>query len=191
MLFNHIRAAALLLTFATLTSCSEPAPEAPSPEAATTQAASGYNTTVTIREIMSALIDPSADALWNAVRVVSDENGITEFYPETDEEWNTLRLEAIRIIEGANGLMMPGRRVAPPGASGEFPEFEFTPEEVQEKLDADRASWNGFAGRLQGNALDILHAIDNRDPELLTEYGAYLDEACEACHANYWYRAGI
>ena len=87
--------------------------------------------------------------------------------------------------------MMPGRRVAPPGAEGEFPEYEFTPEEVEAILANDRASWIGFANQLQDSALEILDAVNNRDTEKLTEWGAYLDEACEACHSVYWYRAGI
>ena len=150
-----------------------------------------YDTSISIREIMASLIDPPADALWNSVRVVSDSTGITEYVPESDEDWAALRHDAISIIEGSNALMMPGRRVAPPGAEGEFPEYEFTPEEVEAILANDRASWIGFASQLQDSALEILDAVNNRDTERLTEWGAYLDEACEACHSVYWYRAGI
>lgn len=150
-----------------------------------------YDTSISIREIMASLIDPPADALWNSVRVVSDSTGITEYVPESDEDWAALRHDAISIIEGSNALMMPGRRVAPPGAEGEFPKYEFTPEEVEAILANDRASWIGFASQLQDSALEILDAVNNRDTEKLTEWGAYLDEACEACHSVYWYRAGI
>jgi len=150
-----------------------------------------YDTSISIREIMASLIDPPADALWNSVRVVSDSTGITEYVPESDEDWAALRHDAISIIEGSNALMMPGRRVAPPGAEGEFPEYEFTPEEVEAILANDRASWIGFASQLQDSALEILDAVNNRDTEKLAEWGAYLDEACEACHSVYWYRAGI
>ena len=150
-----------------------------------------YYNGITIREIMASLVDPHADALWNSVRVVSDENGITEYIPETDEDWLALRINAVSIIEGANALMMPGRRVAPPGAEGIYPEYEFTPEEVEEKLAADRQSWVGFARSLQDAARELLDAVDNRDTDKLTEWGAHLDEACEACHSVYWYRAGI
>lgn len=167
------------------TTTSTPAPAAPRP------AATDYYTGVTIREIMDSLIDPQADVIWNAVRVVSDADGITEYYPQTAEEWADLRGHAVSIIEGANALMMPGRHVAPAGAEGEFPEFEFTPEEVEARLSEDRASWVGFAQGLQNAARNILDAIDNQDPDKLSEYGALLDEACEACHRTYWYRAGI
>ena len=176
-----------------LVSCSEAAPppqptQSVAPPAAATQS---YNTDITIREIMASLVDPHADAIWNSVRVVSDANGITEYVPETDEDWLALRIGAISIIEGANALMMPGRQVAPPGAEGEFPEYEFTPEEVAAKLTADPDSWIGFAGGLQNAAFEILGAIDARDTDRLVEWGAHLDETCEACHSVYWYRDGI
>lgn len=175
-----------------LTSCSE-APEENAGIAASTATppAPPYYTGITIREIMATLVDPHADTIWNSVRIVSDENGITEYIPETDEDWLTLRMSAISIIEGANALMIPGRQVAPPGAEGEFPDYEFTPEEVAELLAADRQSWTGFAGGLQEAARELLNAIDERDTEKLSEWGAYLDEACENCHSVYWYRAGI
>jgi hypothetical protein len=178
-----------LVTLFVLTSCAKAPVEtqaaAPAPAPAT------YDTRITIREIMASLVDPHADAIWNSLRVVSDSNGITEFYPETDEEWLSLRISAVSIIEGSNSLMMPDRKVAPPGAEGEFPEFEFTPQEVEQKLAADRQSWVGFAGSLQAAAIELLGAIDNRDTDKLTEWGAHLDEACENCHSVYWYRAGI
>jgi len=178
-----------LISLFVLTSCSEAPVE--TQDTAAAPAPSPYDTRITIREIMASLVDPHADAIWNSVRVVSDSSGITEYFPETDEEWLALRISAVSIIEGANALMMPDRKVAPPGAEGEFPEFEFTPEEVEEKLAADRQSWVGFAGGLQAAAIEILDAVDNRDTDKLTEWGAHLDEACESCHAVYWYRAGI
>ena len=150
-----------------------------------------FDTGITIREIMDSLVDPHADALWNSVRVISDSTGIHEYQPETEEDWATLRISAVSIIEGANALMMPGRRVAPPGAQGEYPEHEFTPEEVEVALAADRQSWVGFAQGLQNSARQILNAIDARDVEGLSDGGAIMDEACEACHSHYWYRAGI
>jgi len=157
----------------------------------TDQGVSDFNTDITIREIMSSLVDPHADALWNAVRVISDENGITEYFPETEEEWAALRISAVSIIEGSNSLMMPGRAVARPGAVGIFPEFEFTPEEVAARLATDFQSWAGFSQGLQDAAIGLLNAVDAKDTDALSEWGFYLDEACEACHSTYWYRAGI
>src|SRR5690606_22779167 len=98
--------------------------------------------------------------------------GEHEYRPETDEEWLALRHEAISIIEGGNALMIPGRRVAAAGATTEFPDFEYLPDEVQAKLDEDRLAWDGFAQGLQAAAVQIIEAIDARDVDLFSEYGA-------------------
>jgi hypothetical protein len=148
-----------------------------------------FNTTATIRDVMNTLVDPSADELWNSVRFEVDEAGAREMRPETDEEWAALRRAAIAIIEGGNALMIPGRRVAPPGATTEFPAYEYLPDEVAAKLAANPVPWDGFAQGLQAAAGDMLHAIEARDADQLSEFGAALDEACENCHSQYWYRA--
>ena len=189
---SAIFVAAISLSLASCSDSSTPEQDLMSASANEAESlASPYSNEITLREIMSSLIDPHADALWNAVRVVADSNGITEYAPESEEDWNALRISAVSIIEGANAQMVPGRRVARPGAVGEFPEFEFTPEEVEEKLAADRQSWVQFSRGLQNAAFELLDAVDSRNADLLSEYGALLDEACEACHSVYWYRAGI
>ncbi|HWK52798.1 MAG TPA: hypothetical protein VNR18_00375, partial [Hyphomicrobiales bacterium] len=152
---------------------------------------SEFNTTATIRDVMNTLIDPSADALWEAVRFEVDEDGEHDFSPQTEEEWQALRYEAVSIIEGGNALMLPDRHVAPPGATTEFPEYEFIPEEVEAKLREDRQSWIGFAQGLQNAAVQALQAIEDRNVDQLIEYGALLDEACESCHSQYWYRPEV
>jgi hypothetical protein len=96
---------------------------------------------------------------------------------------------AIAIIEGANALMIPGRHVAAPGSTTEFPAYEYMPEEVEAKLAEDRLSWLGFAQALQTSALSVMDAINARDVTRLGETGGLLDQACENCHSQYWYRA--
>ena len=49
---------------------------------------------------MEAILDPSADVLWGAVKTVVDEGGVHETFPKTPEEWANLRLAAIRISKG-------------------------------------------------------------------------------------------
>src|SRR5437667_7449081 len=68
-----------------------------------------------IKDLMESIIDPSADALWGAVGTVVDQAGIHESVPKTPQEWLDLRRAAVRIIEGSNLLMMPGRAAAPAG----------------------------------------------------------------------------
>ena len=84
--------------------------------------------------------------------------------------------------------MIPGRRVAPPGATTEFPVYEYMPDEVAAKLAENPVAWEGFAQGLQNAALPMLQAIEARDADALSEFGAALDAACESCHSVYWYR---
>jgi hypothetical protein len=147
-----------------------------------------FNTTITIRDVMNTFIDPSADAIWQSVRFEMDETGSHEVVPATDEEWEVLRKHAISIIEGANALMIPGRHVAAPGATTEFPAYEYLPEEVEQKLAEDRVAWIVFAQGLQTSALSVMDAIAARDITMLSDSGGLMDQACENCRSQYWYR---
>jgi hypothetical protein len=153
---------------------------------------SEFNIQMTIRDVMNTFIDPNADIIWEAVSFeASVDAGIVERVPETDEDWDLLRKSAIGIIEGANSLMIPGRRVAPPGSTTPYPDAEYEPLEVEEKLQQDRASWIGFSQGLQLATLSVLDAIDSRDLDAYTEAGGAVDNACTACHQQYWYRTEL
>src|SRR5262245_58075898 len=79
----------------------------------------------TIKDLMDAIVDPSADDLWNAVATVVDQKeGTIEHVPKTDEDWANVRRAAVRIIEGSNLLMVQGRETAPPGTKSATPGVE-------------------------------------------------------------------
>lgn len=189
----------ILLTSLLLVACSDQTAQSPAlapvvedssvPAAAPADYAE-FNTSATIRDVMNTLIDPNADAIWNAVRFELDETGEREVFPVTDEEWQLHRRQAIAMIEGANSLMIPGRRVAPPGATTDFPEYEFLPEEVEAKLREDRQSWITYAQGFQASVQDVIAAIDARDVDRLSETAGLVDAQCESCHSQYWYRSG-
>jgi hypothetical protein len=139
----------------------------------------------TMHDIMVAEVDPSADSLWDAVAYIATPNAVEERRPRTDEEWEGLRHSAIILIEATSLLAIPGRRVAvasSPAAPGEL-----SAEEIQQRVDTNRATFDQFAGALRSVALTALAAIDNRDPKALLNAGGAVDEACEACHRVYWY----
>jgi hypothetical protein len=143
----------------------------------------------TIQELMATRIDPSADALWASVSTVITTTGVQEKQPRTEAEWRTVRRQALMLIQGANLLAGPSRRVAVPGAATEdsaIPGIE-TPENIQKAIDADRASFVMAAVRLRDAGIEALRAVDQRDPQGLIEAGGNLDAACEACHLKYWY----
>jgi hypothetical protein len=150
-------------------------------------AADDHQVFLTIRDLMESIIDPSADTLWNAVGTVVDNEGIHEMFPKTDEEWHEPRRAAVRIIEGSNLLIMPGRESAPPGAKSEAPGAELEPPQINVLLREKRESFDAFARALQGLGMEALGAIDARNTALLLEIGARMENVCEGCHQTFWY----
>jgi hypothetical protein len=138
-----------------------------------------------IREIMDAEVDPEADALWDAVAFTSTLQGNHEERPETPEQWQALRRHAITLLEATNLIIMPGRRIAPPGLA--LPPGELDPAVLQRKLEANPAQFAAYAQVLRGLALQAIDAVDAKDPEKLFELGGAIDAACESCHLVFWY----
>ena len=146
-----------------------------------------YNPAATVKDLMDSIVDPSADDVWNAVTTTVDQRGTDEKKPRTDAEWTNVRRGAIRLVEGANLLMMPGRHMARAGERSTTPGVELEPAEMEALVDKDRPTWNQRAKALQGVALEVLQAVDARNPDRLFDAGDRLDAACENCHRHYWY----
>ena len=147
----------------------------------------GYIPTATIKDLMLSVIDPSADTVWLSVTTVVDERGLVETMPKSDEEWRTVRRGAVTLMEAANLLMIPGRRVARPGEKSETPGVELEPEEMDALIAKDREAWNARAKRLHDAVFEVVQAIDAKDGNKVFELGEQIEEACENCHKQYWY----
>lgn len=76
---------------------------------------------------MESIIDPSSDVLWGAAGTIQDKEGTKDLSAKTPEEWFDVRRAAVRMIEGGNLLMMPGREAAPPGSKSDAPGVELEP----------------------------------------------------------------
>ena len=146
-----------------------------------------YMPTATIKDLMLSVIDPSADTVWLSVTTVVDEKGLVETMPKSDEEWRTVRRGAVTLMEAANLLMIPGRRVARPGEKSETPGVELEPEEMDVLIAKDRAAWNARAKSLHDAVFEVIQAIDAKDGNKVFELGERIEEACENCHKQYWY----
>jgi hypothetical protein len=162
------------------------APKAKTPVAA---AGSPYRTVATIQEIMGGMIDPASKVVFNAVSSTTNEKGVEQkVEPKNDEDWAVVRRNALMMIEGANLIMMPGRRVArsgqvaPPAVEGEL-----APKEVEVLLAKDRRAWNRFATEFIAAASAALKAADTKDAAAVFASGEGVDAACENCHLRYWY----
>src|SRR5262245_60153669 len=155
----HWTVIAMLLCVAA--GCSGPVPR--SPELATT---------ATIKDLMDAMVDPSAEYLFDNIVEIVDETGIIDKTPKTDDEWKEVRRRALMLVEAPNLMVAPGRKVARPGEKAEYPEVELHPEQIQRLIDDDRDAFVGRARRLQDAALLALKAIDARDKkELFSKLG--------------------
>jgi hypothetical protein len=148
-----------------------------------------FRLTGTIKDLMDGVVDPSADYLWDSVSTIVTRKGIEERRPRTDEDWKNVRRRAIALIEAPNLLMMEGRKVAKPGEKSENPGIELGPEDIQDIIDHDRATFVQRAHALQDAGMKALAAIDRKDVDGLSDAGEAIDEACEQCHLKYWYPA--
>jgi hypothetical protein len=141
----------------------------------------------TIKDLMESIVDPSADVVWGAVGTVADKQGIKDMAPKTPEEWLDVRRAAIRLIEGGNLLMMPGREAAPAGVRSETPGVELEPPEITALIKKKRKSFDAFARALQGLGSEVLRASEAKNADLLIEIGGRMEEVCESCHKTFWY----
>lgn len=146
-----------------------------------------YIPTATVKDLMLAMIDPSADEVWNAVTSTLDDQGLREKMPLTEDDWQAVRNGTLRLIEGANLLLTPGRHVARPHEKSETPGVELEPHEMEALIEKDRASWDRRAMALRDVSLEALKAVEARDAKAVFDVGDRIDTACENCHRQYWY----
>jgi hypothetical protein len=136
---------------------------------------------------MENVVDPSADVVWQSVSAVSTEKGLQEIRPQNDDDWMKVRHAAVTVAEASNLLMMPGRKVARDGEKSETPGVELEPSEMQALIDKDRPGFYERAGALRKAAVEVIAAIDEKNPDKVFDLGEKIDEACENCHKHYWY----
>jgi len=141
----------------------------------------------TIKDIMDSMVDPSGDFMFESVMQIADEKGVREKAPHTPKEWEEVRHHIFVLLEAPNLLVMDGRKVAQPGEKAQNPSVELQPEQIQQKIDSDRAAFIRRARRLQDSAAQALKAVEARDKDALLVANDKIDKACENCHLHYWY----
>jgi len=149
--------------------------------------ANGYIAQFSIEEIMESIVMPAAQAIWDAVAVDVTEKGTIEKKPQTEEDWEKLRWQAVTLVEATNLVVVPGRKAAHPGAKSENPGAELEPEQIQELLDKQRPAFIAHAHVLHEAAMEALRAIDARNIDGISDAGGTIDAACESCHLQFWY----
>ena len=135
---------------------------------------------------MEHIVMPNADLLWSSVETNVTAKGIEEVYPRTEDDWERVRNYAVTLVEATNLLLIPGRRVAPPGAKA-ADASELSPEQIEARIQQDPAMWASHVKVLHDVAMESVKAVDNKSPDGLIDAGDHLDKACEDCHLVYWY----
>jgi hypothetical protein len=183
---------AILAALSALSACqkSEVTAAAPVPVAPATPAPPPpFQIMASIQELMDAVIDPSADALWDSVSIIETTKGTVFHQPHSDEEWQSARRHAIALIEGTNLLVMDGRRLVAPGSPvlDQGTSGVLSAEEGQKLLDAQHSTFVQFARALREAGTQMLTSIDKKDPTGMMNAGAAMDGVCESCHLTFWY----
>ena len=192
MRHNLIVFSALLFLVSLATSVCAPAPDSSRSAASATErgALIGEITpVVSVKELMAHMIEPAAYYIFDAVWWDSTAKGLVEHKPVTEEDWEKVETGAITLIEGIE-LLKVTRPFAPPGdenqsAGPNAPEL--SPAQIREKVNKDPVLWMAKIQALRNVGLEVLDIVKQRDTEKLFKAGADLDEACEACHLEYWY----
>ncbi len=145
--------------------------------------------TAGIRDLMAYMIDPAADFLWESVGTIITAAGEEDHQPQTEEEWNEVRRQAIVLTEAANMLQVPGRRVAREGTriEDEGTPGNLTAEEAEQAIADNPQAFLAYAQALHDMGKTMLMAADQHNPKGLIDNGGALDEICEGCHLQFWY----
>lgn len=119
-----------------------------------------FDTTVSVKDLMANVIDPTADGVWESVGTIYTKEGTFEKVPQTDEEWAEVKAKAITLVEIGNLLMLPART-------------------------GGNADWLKHAQDLIAESKLAIKAAEGHDKEALFNAGADIYEACVNCHKQF------
>lgn len=109
---------------------------------------------------MQAVVDPTADELWDSVRTIVDKEGTHEIRPKSNDEWTAVRNHAVALAESGNLLMMVPRA-------------------------KDGGEWMQLSRAMVDQAERAIRAADAKNPDELFTVGGDIYEACSNCHQKY------
>lgn len=186
---GSILACAIFVAVLGASACHKSEVAATVPALAAAPPAPPFQIKASIQELMDAVIDPAADALWDSVSITETVKGTVFRQPKTDEEWQEARRHAISLIEGTNLLIMDGRKLVAPGSPvlDEGTSGVLGAEEGQKLFDSKHATFVEFARALRDAGEQMLASINKKDATGMMNAGAAMDGVCESCHLTFWY----
>jgi len=142
-----------------------------------------------VNTLMNEIVQPNVLKLWQAVRYIATVEGVVEdVAPQTDEDWETLRASAITLVEAGNALLIPGRSINDAVQDADYPDYMYRSEEIEALIESDPEIWRSYIQQMQFFTQATLETIENKDVLGLIETGAAINNSCQGCHAEFWYR---
>jgi hypothetical protein len=140
-------AALLLVSTLVVSACGGPTPPPFKPVADT-------------KLLMQAVVDPNADLIWDAVKVIMTKEGDDNIRPKTDAEWIAVRNAAVTVAESGNLLMMAPRA-------------------------KDGGEWMQRAQEMINAGEEAIRAAEAKNADKLFIVGGDLYDSCSNCHRKY------
>jgi hypothetical protein len=131
------------------TACGASAPDSP------------YRHLVDVPQLMSWILEPAAEVIWDSAGWVTTAEGEQDLAPVDAEGWAAVRNAAAVVAESGNLLMLPGR--AP-----------------------DLDDWAYYSRDMIDMGRLVMVAADAQDADALFDAGGQLYNVCVACHQRYW-----
>ena len=153
---STLNSVVLLAGFSLLSACSAPEES----DSNTDSAGTSYNTTLDVAQVMTLVLEPASDILWDSGGWVLDAAGYEELYPTTDEGWDYVRAQAAVVVESGNMLALPGRAL-------------------------DNDAWMIYSEGLSSAGMLAMEAAAAQNKEDFFQAGAQIYSVCSACHQAY------
>lgn len=129
------------------------------------QQPSPFKPVADVKQLMNDVIDPAADAIWEASGTITTAAGSYERGPKTEEEWTAVRNNAMVLAESGNLLMMVPRIIV--GAS------------------QDGGEWMTLSRALVEKGEASLRAVEAKDAKQIFDVGGEVYQTCLNCHKQY------
>src|SRR5213079_1669896 len=110
--------------------------------------------------LMQSIVDPNADLIWDAVKIIMTKDGEQDIRPKTDADWTAVRNAAVTVTESGNLLMMAPRA-------------------------KDGGEWMARAQEMITAGEAAMRAAEARNAEKLFTIGGDIYESCSNCHRKY------
>lgn len=146
----------LLFFLAILANCSAP----DEGDNDSVSADTAYNMNLDVAQVMTLVLEPASDILWDSGGWIIDASGYEELYPTTDEGWAYVRAQAAIVVESGNMLALPGRAV-------------------------DSDAWMIYSKGLSDAGILAMESAATQNKEDFFQAGAQIYSVCTACHQAY------